>query len=237
MGVGSSAIDPILVSIPFTKEGQRVRTDFGIVLYVVAKDAVGAQVSRKRGPRGGRGLTKKEIEEEVARHLKRLPANFRVDVVDPACEYFRRQDYFELDQGKGYKRYILNAEATLKTLILDKLDAQIVYAIYDEMAITKDERFSVQDAIAACVKKIAEVSEEELRKRFIRLSETPGAGYFEETLTSGFYKLVPSTIDEERPYLDCVIKYGFRSPQGTSTANGKTKRSPRRPKKTKARRR
>lgn len=189
-------------------EGALVRTDAGIILYVVAKDAVQAASGPTRGPRVGRGLNKREIELDVAKHME-LPKDFRKACLDPVCDVLRYEEYLKL-QGK---RYILDPEATRKNLILDKKRALLVYELYDWVTLHPSGfQFTLDEAAAACSGKIPGLSKDELIAAITSLAENPAAKYFGALGADGLLELNPNTINEERPYLDCVIKFDFKTP-------------------------
>ncbi len=197
-------------------EGALVRTDAGIILYVVAKDAVQAASGPSRGPRVGRGLNKHEIEVEVSRHME-LPKDFRKVCLDPVCDALRYEQYMKL---KG-KRYILDPDATRNNLILDKKRAQLVYALYDWVTLHPSGfQFTLDDATAACSAKITGFTKEEVSAAITALAENPAAKYFGPLGADGLLELNGNTINEERPYLDCVIRFDFKTPM-TAPASSK----------------
>lgn len=181
-------------------------TKFGAVLYVVAKDAVQGRTADRRGPRGGNGLTKGDIEAQIESHTGKRDPSSR-PVVNAACEYLTRHNYFAL---KG-KRYTLHEKLTMPTLILNKLDAEIVLTIANKVGL--DEMFKMPDAVFWCSKVITGVSEDAIRARIEKLSESIEGiqGYFllidkdQDT-----FQVNSQTIEEERPYLDCVVKWAFK---------------------------
>lgn len=180
-------------------------TKFGIVLYVVAKDAVQGKSADRRGPRGGNGLTKGDIETQIESHTgKRVPSR---PLVNAACEYLTRHNYFAL---KG-KRYTLHERLTTPTLILNKLDAEIVLTVANKVGL--DELFKMPDAVFWCSKAIAGASEDMIRGRIEKLSESIEEiqGYFLPIdKDQGSFQVNSQTIEEERPYLDCVVKWAFK---------------------------
>ncbi len=185
-----------------------MRTDAGIILYVVAKDAVQAAAGPARGPRVGRGLNKGEIEAEVGRHME-LPRDFRKACLDPVCDALRYEKYLKL-QGK---RYVLDPDATRNNLILDKKRAQLVYELYDWVTLHPSGfQFTLDEAAAACSGKIPGLPKEELVGAITALAENVAAKYFGALGADGMLELNPNTINEERPYLDCVIKFDFKTP-------------------------
>lgn len=156
----------------------------------------------------GRGLNKHEIEVEVSRHME-LPKDFRKLCLDPVCDALRYEEYLKL---KG-KRYILDPEATRNNLIMDKKRAQLVYELYDWVTLHPSGfQFKLEDATAACAGRIPGFSKEDVAAAITALAENPAAKYFGPLGADGLLELNPNTINEERPYLDCVIKFDFKTP-------------------------
>jgi len=181
-----------------------VDSKFGVVLYVVAKDAVEGKSADRRGPRGGKGLTKGNIESQILSHTGKEPLR---PLVNAACEYLTKHNYFTL---KG-KRYVLHEKFTAPTLILNKLDAEIVVTIANKVGL--DELFKMPDAVFWCSKVIQGTAEDLIRNRIEKLSETieEVQGYFLPIdKDHDTYQVNSGTIEEERPYLDCVMMWEFK---------------------------
>ena len=156
----------------------------------------------------GRGLNKHEIEIEVSRHME-LPKDFRKLCLDPVCDALRYEEYLKL---KG-KRYILDPEATRNNLILDKKRAHLVYELYDWVTLHPSGfQFTLDDATAACTGKVPGLPKDEVSVAITALAENAAAKYFGPLGADGLLELNPNTINEERPYLDCVIKFDFKNP-------------------------
>lgn len=187
-----------------------MRADFAKVLYVVAHDKVEGRRSDVRGPQAGHGLTKRQITDELVRHFGAKESPDR-KVVDDACAVLLRQNYFELKGGKSGKRYLLHERYTAPTLILDRVDAKIVLAI-SELADMED-RFPLAAAIRKCATD-ASITEDAVRTRINGLSEIVNdiKGYFQLVQTDTF-ELNSKTVEEERPYLELVAKFGLRTPK------------------------
>ena len=192
------------------REEPGVRADFAKVLYVVAHDKVEGRRSDVRGPQAGHGLTKRQITDELVRHFGAKESPDR-KVIDDACAVLLRQNYFELKGGKSGKRYLLHEKYTEPTLILDRVDAKIVLAI-SELADMED-RFPLAAAIRKCATD-ASITEDEVRTRIQARSETVSGiiGYFQKVQTDT-YELNSKTVEEERPYLELVAKFGLRTPK------------------------
>jgi hypothetical protein len=195
-----------------------VRTDAGIILYVIAKDSRAARPKGTRGPRRGLGLNKSEIEEQVSRY-EVLSEDFRKKSLNPCCEQLIAEKYLKL---KG-KRYVLHPKATKDTLIQDELGARLVFALYDLVSAHRLENpFAVEEAVEACDGELSGVERTELEAKLKELSKIKGADYFNSQASGKELELQVETVNEERPYLDCVLKHRFKMPP-TSPARAESR--------------
>ncbi len=193
-----------------------------MILYVVAKDYVEGTASDMRGPRAGNGLTKAQIAECLSRHwpLGHLDRGS----IDKACTFLLKQNYFELKGGKAGKRYVLHDRYTVPTLIRDRIDARIVLTI-SELA-DMDDCFSVDDAIKKCAAEIPGTQDEDIKRRVEALSRTINdvKGYFLPR-EGGACVINSKTVEEERPYLEFIGLWGFKTPKQAPKRRVHTKKS------------
>lgn len=183
------------ISPDMLADEDRMSEDAGLVLYVLARAHVQSKVAKK-----------KKVEAALTQDKIRRQTGLTRPQVGAVLTYLRQTEYVEETKTKAYR---LHTKKTIGYLLLSPDQIRLLFAIRG--IVSKDFHFTLEHVRKEAKKEVLSFAQPFVRQTLVELEN---GGYIkrDKSRGKGHYYLDMDMVDDERPYLDCQLKYLGRLP-------------------------